>query len=249
MDKLQRFCDWVHSAPSLFEEVPPFTSLRHLSSKAYLRTPYSGNPRLGFIYQYLCTKQLEASKQYVVEIEELQLNDEQGKTLGAIDLVLLNTRTHQHEHWEVAVKFYLLHQGTWYGPNAHDQLDKKLSRMLNHQLKMSRSYPFLQKNPRLAQVSEHLLLQGRLYINPFDEEPIPDNCLGYKLNQSQISGYWCYESQRHRVTEELFTLEKVEWAAGTSSYSSTFEHLHGNFAHTQTKTGQFWFIVKDGWPL
>ncbi|GAL09492.1 hypothetical protein JCM19233_458 [Vibrio astriarenae] len=53
---------------------------------------------------------MEASKQYVVEIEELQLNDEQGKTLGAIDLVLLNTRTHQHEHWEVAVKFYLLHQ-------------------------------------------------------------------------------------------------------------------------------------------
>lgn len=248
MDKLQRFCDWVRSAPSLFEEVPPFTSLRHLSSKAHLQTPYSGNPRLGFIYQYLCTKQLEASKQYVVEIEELQLNDEHGKTLGAIDLILRNTATHQYEHWEVAIKFYLLHQGVWYGPNAHDQLDKKLERMLSHQLKMSRSPQFTQKYTHLTPTSEHLLMQGRLYTNPFSDEPIPSHCLGFSLNQNQINGHWCFASQRHLICEELFELDKPEWATGTQSFTRPLNSFKGNFTHTQTRDGKFWFIIADGWP-
>lgn len=44
-------------------------------------------------------------------------------------------------HWESVVKFYLCHRDVhgacqWVGPNANDTLDNKLSRLLDHQLKL-----------------------------------------------------------------------------------------------------------------
>jgi hypothetical protein len=46
------------------------------------------------------------------------------------------------EHWEVAVKFYLLLGDRetwqcWVGPNQRDRLDKKVNRMRDHQLTLS----------------------------------------------------------------------------------------------------------------
>ncbi|TOH24507.1 DUF1853 family protein, partial [Vibrio parahaemolyticus] len=79
---------------------------------------YQGNPRLGFLYQHLCTAALANSEEYEILAEEIQLNDSDGKTIGAIDLILKNRTLDQLEHWEVAIKFYLLHEGVWYGPNA-----------------------------------------------------------------------------------------------------------------------------------
>ena len=80
-----------------------------------MNTDYRGNPRLGFIYQYLSTQLLISSGRYSLELEEFQINDTNGQTLGAIDLILKNHQTNMQEHWEVAIKFYLLHQGIWYG--------------------------------------------------------------------------------------------------------------------------------------
>ncbi len=118
---------------------------------------------------------LTCSPRYELVAEEIQLNDATGRTIGAVDLILKDVESNQHEHWEVAIKFYLLHQGVWYAPNAHDQLHKKLERMLNHQLKMSQREEFRQQLPLNSEPSEHLLMQGRLYVNPFSKEPIPYN--------------------------------------------------------------------------
>ncbi|MDR9830823.1 DUF1853 family protein [Vibrio sp. FNV 38] len=248
MNQLQRFSKWIHTSPSLFEEVYPFMSLRNLSINNKVLPPYHGNPRLGFIYQHLCTQLFESSRQYHVELEEFQINQPNGTTLGAIDLILLNNATQQYEHWEVAIKFYLLKDGTWYGPNAHDQLDKKIDRMLSHQLKMGTSPHFLHHHPTLNDLSEQLLIQGRLYINPFEVESIPTACSGYHLNQSQISGYWCYQSQFHLIEPKLYTLEKIEWATGLTRHKLPLVQPEGKFNHAQTEDGQFWFIVADSWP-
>jgi hypothetical protein len=148
----------------------------------------------------------------------------------------------------VAIKFYLLHNGTWFGPNAHDQLDKKLDRMLSHQLKMSSTPEFITSNPLYTELSEHLLLQGRLYINPFSPETVPNECLGYTINPSQINGYWCYESQWKMISEPLYELDKPCWATGLESFNSPIESVTGKFTHAQTKSGRFWFIVADNWP-
>ncbi|WP_282177713.1 DUF1853 family protein [Vibrio nereis] len=248
MNQLHRFYNWIARSPSLFELTPPFVSFEDFNIKPLKNSDYAGNPRLGFLYQYLCTELITESGRYSVVLDEAQINHDNGQTLGAIDLVLKNLESGQLEHWEVAIKFYLLHQGTWFGPNAHDQLDKKLARMLTHQLKMSSSAPFKNQYPNLDNLTEHLLLQGRLYINPFHDEPIPNECLGLALNPSQISGFWCYQSQWEQIGEELFELDKPCWATGITEFSQPIEKPQGRFVHAQTRQGQFWFVVPDSWP-
>lgn len=248
MNQLQHFYQWIASAPSLFELETPFVSLEHLKPKPLKASDYQGNPRLGFLYQYLCTELITYSDEYHLEAEEIQINRESGQTLGAIDFILKNQATSRLEHWEVAIKFYLLHQGTWYGPNAHDQLDKKLDRMLTHQLKMSSSPEFLNQHPHYRDLTERLLMQGRLYINPFTPEDIPQQCLGYQLNQSQISGYWCYQSQWEQIGVPLYPLNKEQWATGTLDFIDPIDKPDGRFVHAQAQDGQFWFVVPDSWP-
>ena len=191
---------------------------------------------------------LSNSERYQVVAEEIQLNDHTGRTIGAVDLMLQNTESGQLEHWEVAIKFYLLHQGVWYGPNAHDQLHKKLDRMLSHQLKMSERPEFQKILPLEAPPEERLLMQGRLYINPFSSETTPTECLGYELNASQISGYWCYQSQWDLIPKPLYHLSKPCWAMGNDDFSHPIEKPSGRFEHAQTQDGEFWFIVPDEWP-
>ncbi|NRF15698.1 DUF1853 family protein [Vibrio coralliilyticus] len=248
MNQLQRFYHWIASSPSLFTLTPPFESLQTLPVHPLSDPNYHGNPRLGFLYQHLCTELLVNSGRYSVELEEVQIHRENGQTLGAIDLILKNESSNQLEHWEVAIKFYLLHQGIWYGPNAHDQLDKKLDRMLSHQLKMSSSTQFSSKYPELDNLTEHLLLQGRLYINPFSTEPIPTHCLGYEIDTTQISGLWCYESQWELIDEPLYQLDKPFWATGRQDFEQPITKPDGRFVHAQTEQGQFWFVVPDHWP-
>ncbi|RTZ15375.1 DUF1853 family protein [Vibrio aquaticus] len=248
MNTLERFYHWVHETPSLFKLTKPFVDLTQFDLTPLRQQEYQGNPRLGFLYQYLCTELISNSRQYSLLEEEIQINKPSGQTLGAIDLILRNNDTTQNEHWEVAIKFYLLHQGIWYGPNAHDQLDKKLDRMLSHQLRMSSTSEFLEQYPQYKDLQEQLLIQGRLYINPFSPETVPRECLGLDLNPSQISGYWCYQSQWEQIGEPLYELDKPRWAIGLEEFIEPINKPNGRFVHAQTKSGQFWFVVPDSWP-
>ncbi len=249
MSNYQRFLQWIAATPSLFESHPPFTALNHLNvDLKALDKPYTGNQRLGFLYQHLCSEILQQSESYEIHLEEVQLNEPSGRTLGAIDLILNHHQTGQFEHWEVAIKFYLLHQGVWYGPNAHDQLDKKLDRMLNHQLAMSRHPAFTDANPDIIEPEQRLLMQGRLYVNPFSDEPVPTHCLNYPLTRSQISGNWCYQDQWQRIGKPLYEVPKHQWATGLDSFDNALSEVEGKFVHAQTEDGEFWFIVSRDWP-
>ncbi|PFG46033.1 hypothetical protein ATG66_3127 [Vibrio sp. ES.051] len=249
MNQLQRFYQWIVSSPPLFQLCLPFATLEHLSITPLDNSEqYHGNPRLGFLYQHLCTSALVSSNRYQLIAEEIQLNDANGRTIGAIDLMLKNKEDDRLEHWEVAIKFYLLHKGIWYGPNAHDQLHKKLDRMLTHQLKMSERPEFQQILPLDTSPEKRLLMQGRLYINPFSAESTPTECLGFELNPSQINGYWCYQSQWELIGKSLYHLHKPYWAIGTEDFSHPIEKPLNRFVHAQTEDGQFWFVVPDSWP-
>jgi hypothetical protein len=250
MNSLQRFYQWISDTPPLFKLNAPFVTMENIPTRALVENEeYDGNPRLGFLYQYLCSKLLENSPRYELIAEEIQLNNQSGQTIGAVDLILKNRETNALEHWEVAIKFYLLHEGLWYGPNAHDKLHKKLDRMLNHQLKMSQRKEFHQQLSLTQIPSEHLLIQGRLYVNPFSQEPIPSECLGFELNPNQISGYWCYQRQWEQIGEPLYALPKPLWAIGSNECLKPIDKPTGRFIHAQTKSGQFWFIVEDTWPV
>ncbi|WP_428772059.1 DUF1853 family protein [Vibrio sp.] len=248
MDQLTHFFHWIQSSASLFEITPPMIDFRQFDAiPAPKLQAYQGNRRLGFVYQHLCQQWLHHSRQFEIKAEELQLNHD-GQTIGAIDFIVENHQQRQTEHWEVAIKFYLLHQGLWYGPNAKDRLDKKLAHMLNHQLTLSQKPTFKQLWSDPLPLQPKLLMQGRLYINPFQPETIPTHCHGYQLNPSQISGYWCYQHQWPLIKQPLFTLDKPCWATGLTDLSQPILSLPERFIHAQTADGQFWFIVPDNWP-
>lgn len=246
---LKPFINWIIHSPTLFaapgNEIvashPPFTSVNTHSIE-----PYQGNPRLGFIYQYLCSQLFSQSDEFKLLAEEIQIQQD-NKTVGAIDFIVKNSHA-EIEHWEVAIKFYLLHGARWYGPNAKDRLDKKLSHMLNHQLTMSSHPCFIAQYPQWRNIKHKLLIQGRLYINPFLQQQIPTGCAGYPLNTSQINGYWCYQSQFRQVKQPLYILDKQKWAVGEAIHHKPYTGQSERFVHCQAENGDFWFVVPDGWP-
>jgi len=250
MTPIQRFYQWVIDSPSLLELRSPISDLSVFSSNHRLDDThtYQGNPRLGFLYQHLCEQVINSSPNHAITHDEIQINVD-GRTLGAIDFIVENQQSNLLEHWEVAIKFYLLHGDIWFGPNSHDQLDKKLERMLNHQLAMSSSSAFVEQYPELQTASEHLLMQGRLYINPFLDQSVPTECLGHKINSSQVNGFWCYKSQVHLIEEALYPINKDQWAAGTDNFDGEpIKEFGERFIHAQTNTGQFWFVMPESWP-
>lgn len=252
---LPRLTQWVINSPAIVSGAPPIESHSpFLSHQSLSFEPYTGNHRLGFVYQYLCGKLFQHHPDYHSVYEELQINA-QGRTLGAIDFINEH-RSQSWQHWEVAVKFYLLKQGFWYGPHAHDRLDLKIQHMLEKQLPFSQSEAFRQAYPDWYALSQHLLMQGRLYVNPFEKEPIPDTLTfehyqpeyTVKINPDRVTGYWCYHSETHRINEPLFLLSKPEWIIGRSDNTPRYDGSGEGFVHCQSQSGQFWFILPDAWP-
>ena len=100
-----------------------------------------------------------------------------GRTLGAFDFLLWNGPARQVEHWELAVKFYLVTDpadpvGSAAGLNPSDRLRRKLDYMYRHQLRLS-LHP--QVRPRLEAeglmpAQTRLLLKGRLFY-PMETGP------------------------------------------------------------------------------
>ncbi|SHO55890.1 DUF1853 family protein [Vibrio quintilis] len=239
---------WIIHSPTLFSLKYPVVDGSPFSDASIPEIQFrQNNSRLGFLYQDLCAQLFDAHPDYSIEAEELQLT-ENGRTLGAIDFIIHNHKTSAIEHWEVAVKFYLLLNQRWYGPNAKDRLDKKLNHMLTHQLRLSEHQLFIQRYPHWATLTRHLLMQGRLYINPFIDQSIPTECLGYSLNQSQIQGFWCYHSQADQINFPLYTLEKNQWLTGSHQHCLYEKKQPEYFTHCISDEGQFWFIVPDKWP-
>ena len=89
MTALQRFYQWVIDSPPLLKIKPPISDLGAFLSTHAIDSShtYNGNPRLGFLYQHLCEQVIEASPDYSVKYDEIQINVE-GRTLGAIDFIL-----------------------------------------------------------------------------------------------------------------------------------------------------------------
>ncbi|WP_375753161.1 DUF1853 family protein [Vibrio sp. HN007] len=245
-DSLTQITEWITKQPSLIvPELEPATANPFSGMKTNKMAEYTGSPRLGFVYQELCKRLFEQHSEFELIADEVQIRD--GKeTLGAIDFLL--QRNEVVEHWEVALKFYLLKGGYWYGPDSRDRLDIKLARMLNHQLKITETYAFKSMFPDVALTIPKLLIQGRLYHNPFNHEPIPDFCLNHRLNNAVLTGFWCYQHQVEKIKEPLYKLEKIDWITGSPKLKEQLSSFSDRSVHCQSESGDFWIIVPESWP-
>ncbi len=105
--------------------------------------------RLGLYFERLWHFFLDQDPRLELLAHNLPVRDK-GKTLGEFDCLYYCRDRDRHYHLELAVKYYLAHPTTpmqatsspwrcWLGPNSRDRLDLKLSRLLEHQTRLSES--------------------------------------------------------------------------------------------------------------
>lgn len=179
------------------------------------------------------------------------------RTLGAPDLLL----SHAEDTWhvELAVKFYLCRPGKsgremshWAGPKGNDRLDRKLSRLENHQLPLlgrPEVQAWLAERGLPAPTRQSALLKGIL----FDRWNQPTQGPG----QEVPAGRWCWQGELLEVLSEARVLRHEMWLGDvTDSAVHTDNSLAAAVAdHVNTSgTAQLWaqnrrwFVVRDGWP-
>ncbi len=176
-------------------------------------------------------------KKVVAADYQVQLKD---RTLGAFDLLVDESHTSEDNglenqslsrfqqtiksrllsHYELTVKFYLnsshgSRMSDWYGPDQSDRLDKKINRMVEHQLKLSQ-YPATEKllQQKRWQIEKiYGICKGRLFWNAFTKT----TTLPEWINPQVELGFWCPASQFKAVQKQQllqwYLLDKNDWFA------------------------------------
>lgn len=140
------------------------------------------NHRLGIYFETLMAYWLER----ILKMPELRQNvpvREGGVTLGEFDFLFLDRARDCTTHWETAVKFYL-HEpvsGLYYGPNAKDRLDLKMSKIFDRQLPLARHLKSELRSEGF--VKSEAFVKGLLFY------PLVDKLSTY--------GWWHRLSERH----------------------------------------------------
>lgn len=245
-------------------DVVPQPLLEHIAS--------SQCRRLGQYFEALLLFALASSPDVTVLLKQ-QVFQGEGRTLGECD-VIFRECSGRVLHWELTVKFYLYHQGRYWGANVRDRLDKKCQHLRNHQLQLPHR-PVLQEKLReeygIQQLDSQVYMKGRLFY-PLDfDGPIPvgiaeDHCSGRWCSISQLLSWGCrYGSEsRYRILprlqwlaedylhreDELLTLPELQ-----KELEPCFWVRHqAKMVVMLMREGKVWceqqrcIVVDDGWP-
>lgn len=200
-----------------------------------------------------------------------------GITLGELDFIVRNPHTRQHEHHEIAVKFYLGYLARnstdvrWYGPNARDRLDIKSGRMLHEQSQRCR-LPETIATLSAAGISppetRHIFMPGYLFYPAVSAPPAPasvdaGHLRGYWLRlpdarkrvQTAVSANWVVLRKPHWLGPwsqfETPTVDAVQSALTEIETSNTprlFASLTRDKASDSWREVERFFVVPDSWP-
>jgi hypothetical protein len=282
---IARDLQWLVSAPPLLAEVKRFPqhspperkalargidgfiqTLETMSEQEAAQTIGMKGWRVGHYFEALVTAWIQHLPQWEVLGKDVQVTQEK-RTLGAFDFIVRNPEG-GIEHWEVAVKYYLLlgqpdDWACWIGPNQRDRLDKKVNRMRDHQLALSTRPEAHAALQRLGVDRIHqrvALLKGILF------SPWGTTVTQPTYAQSTPQGRWVEVSnlkklQHSTPASRWMKREKPYWLAPIRKEgdATDFTDLpHGvqrpeMWARlTQAEDGMWeeaerWFLVPDGW--
>ncbi len=173
--------------------------------------------RLGEKFERYWQYWLNACEGWKIIAADHQMSNKE-RTLGAFDLLLEEPDKKGLSHWELAVKFYLntdhgSRMSEWYGPNQQDRLDKKLNRMLEHQLKLG-EYPTVKKqlkNNEWEIKRTRGIVKGRLF---WKSGPNQRQLPSWANSQADY-GFWCTATQFDFVQKQdllqWYLLDKSYW--------------------------------------
>jgi hypothetical protein len=124
--------------------------------------------RLGIYFETLLEFWLERSEQFAIlashrHVSTRDADAQHSRTLGEVDWIVCNrfAENHRNEHWECALKFYLISQDGsdpehLVGPDRQDTLARKLNHMVDHQLKVT--------IPEFEPTIPVCIIKGRVFI-------------------------------------------------------------------------------------
>ncbi len=132
-------------------------------------------------------------------------------TLGELDFLVLNQKTQQVEHWEVALKYYLgeckLDLAEWYGLNREDTLNRKLKHFTERQ------FQFSEANNHIIQ-RKFAVMKGQLYLPT--RYNITRANLPEWINSERRLGRW----GTHLPQTDYHRLQRPEWLCPNQNLSS-----------------------------
>lgn len=152
--------------------------------------------RLGHRFEALWEFYLRHHSFYEVMATNLQV-ERDGRTLGAMDMLLRDHRLDSVVHLELAVKFYLYIGGVrgpggarWVGTNPDDDLDQKVEHLLRHQLPLSDdpATRHLLRGRGLPAPDQHCALIKGYLFHPLQDQVRPD----HPISPNHLQGLWVY---------------------------------------------------------
>ncbi|ART79525.1 DUF1853 family protein [Oceanisphaera avium] len=182
--------------------------LQALDKAPHLLHQHCAQPtRLGFYFEALWHFFLIDSPRFQV----LAHNWQQifaGTTVGAFDFLVWDRQSQRIEHWELAVKFYLISQPQQpfdhaFGLNTRDKLRRKYHHMLEQQLQLSQhpQVALRLEQQQLMPSQQRLILKGRLYY--------PLNCHQFISPDSERGSWGTSPPAAHFIAQQ-----KLGWLTG-----------------------------------
>jgi hypothetical protein len=219
--------------------------LSDLDVSSNLEVAIPTNLRLGHVVEKIVAELIKNSNSYNLLYENIQIINDK-KTIGEIDFIIENSKTHEIIHLEFAYKFYLFDPevlskpelNCWIGPNRNDSLYEKLEKLKTKQFPLL-FHPCTQQtlpNLPIDRVAQQLCLLVSLYI-PFDYKGIISNSY-----QKGVKGYYInFETfTKHHTSSKTYCLpSKKDWGIDPfenknwSSFTDTKESVLQNMAEKQ----------------
>lgn len=188
--------------------------------------------RLGYYFEMLLAFWLE----HILQVSPFQRNlpvfqemETVGRrTIGEFDFLFGRKNQPTLSHWEATVKFYLCHENEegrcrWLGPAGQDRFDVKLSRMFDHQLKLSETVegrsvidPF-----STLGVTAEAFIKGYLFYPVSCEKPVSESeCdselySGFTISPLHSRGWWLRFGEnafpKRYADSQWLLLPKLRW--------------------------------------
>lgn len=214
----------LREAPLLVGDLQGALALdRSLLGEAQSGYDLNFNQKLGHLYEDALEHLLEQSDALSLLSSNLQVVNDEGRTLGEMDFVLRDHLGNCNCHLELAVKFYLAYRGPngwrYPGPDARDNWQRKLDRMQTHQLRLAEdpnAKRLLEERFAITKIAVRQLIYGRIfYPMGAEEHPLPEG-----MSANGLRGRWLYCAEWSRwmtSASELRVIPKPLWPVELTS--------------------------------
>lgn len=214
--------------------------------------------KLGHLFEDAFAILLESSPGFELIEQNLQIRESIHSTVGELDF-LIREVDGSLTHLELATKFYLAIKTdngfVFPGPDARDNYDRKIERMLSHQLTLTQRYKdHLPQAYRNADIVVKQLVYGCLFDHIEQTQPSvpkfsnPVCRRGKWLHHSELADHFSSDSQFDIVPKHLWPVpfelfEKIpleQWQSSRPVDRCLMLRINGNSCP--------YFIAPDGYP-